>query len=77
MVTIIKKKLTVPQEIIVEVASIFCNNQLTHEIIEADDEEDIIILEVQYTKKERDAIHEIEDLIADSVDGDDDEEDDE
>jgi hypothetical protein len=77
MVAIIKKKLVVPQEIIVEVAGIICNNQLTHEIIEADDEEDIIILEVQYTKKERDAIHEIEDLIADNVDEEDDEEDDE
>lgn len=75
MVTIIKKKLIVPQEIIVEVASIICNNQLTHEIIEADEEDEIIILEVQYTKKEREAIHEIEDLIADNVDEEDEEDD--
>lgn len=66
----------VPASVMLQVAGLICENQLTHVILETDEDEEIITMEVEYKKEERAIIHQIEDLIADNSD-DDEEEDDE
>lgn len=75
--TITEKELEVPVAIIAEVANLLCSQQIIPEIIEADEENEIITLSVQFTKEERDTIHQAEDLIADYHDDDDEEEEEE
>lgn len=68
----------VPAAVMLQVAGLICEHQLTHEIIETDEDEEIITLEVEYKKEERAIIHQIEDLIADnSEDEEDDDEEEE
>lgn len=66
MVTIMKKVIKVPSEIMLEVGGIVCEHQLTNEIVDVDEEDEIITLEIHYSKKDRAVIHEIEDLITDN-----------
>lgn len=66
----------VPASVMLQVAGLICENQLTHAIIETDEDEKIITMEVEYKKEERAVIHQIEDLIADNSDDDEDEEED-
>ncbi len=73
---ITKKELHVPVGAMLDVADVLVQNQINHEIIGTDSDEDTIIFEVQYEKDERDAIHEIEDLIADYVEDEESEDDD-
>ncbi|MEC5147776.1 hypothetical protein [Chitinophaga sp. 212800010-3] len=75
--TIIEKDLEVPVAIIVEVANLLCSQEITPEIIEADEKNEIITLSVQFTKEQRDAIHQAEDLIDDYHEEEDDDEEDE
>jgi hypothetical protein len=58
------KELVVPTEIIMEVAKMLGENEVTNEIVGATDGEEIII-QVTYDRDERDVISEIKDLIAD------------
>lgn len=62
---ITKKELNVPAGVIAQVAEVIIENEIVHEIIGTDIDEDIITLEVEYTKDEREIIHEIEDIISD------------
>lgn len=75
--TIIEKELEVPAAIITEVANLLCSHEMVPEIISADEEEEKITLSVQFTKEQRDTIHEAEDLIEDYYDEDDDEDEEE
>ena len=62
---ITKKELNVPAGVIAQVADVIIENELTHESIGSDTDEDTVTLEVQFTKDEREIIHEIEDIISD------------
>jgi hypothetical protein len=75
MVKVTKEQFDVPASIMLKVSDLICGNQLTHEIIEVDEDADTITLELEYTKQERDVIHQIEDLIADNSDDEEEEED--
>ena len=74
---ITKKELKVPVGALSEVADILIENSIANEIVGTNPEEDTIILEVSYTKEERDAIHQAEELINDYEEEDDEEKDDE
>ena len=71
---VIKKELNVPLGVIMNVAGIIVNKNLACDIVGTDDDEDILILEVQYEKGQRKAIHEIEDAIAEFLEEDEEEE---
>jgi hypothetical protein len=74
------KEFEVPADIIAEVANIVTSNDLENRITGVDEDETVVFLEVRYDKEEEDqrnAIHEIDDAIADYDDGDDDEEEEE
>lgn len=62
---IVKKELDIPVGLLLEVADILIENEISHEITGTDAENDCITLEVAYEKEQRDTIHEIEDLIDD------------
>jgi hypothetical protein len=62
---IVKKELDIPVGLLLEVADILIENEISHEITGTDAENDCITLEVAYDKEQRDTIHEIEDLIDD------------
>lgn len=66
--TITKKELNVPSNLIIEVADVLLENGISNDIIGTDEETDELILEVTYEKEQREAIHQIEDLIADYED---------
>lgn len=75
------KEFEVPADIIAEVASIITSNDLENRITGVDEDETVVFLEVRYDKEEEDqrnAIHEIDDAIADyDEDVDDDEQEEE
>jgi hypothetical protein len=73
-IVIVKKELDIPVGLLIEVADILIENEISHEITGTNAENDCITLEVSYDKEQRDTIHEIEDLI-DDYDEDEDEED--
>jgi hypothetical protein len=60
-----QKELIIPVGVIAQVSDVIIENEITHTIIGADTDEDTITLEVQFTKDEREIIHEIEDIISD------------
>lgn len=72
--TIIKRKeIAVPAKLIVEVAGILDEHDLNTTLVGSDEDDDTVTLKIEYSKEERDAIHEIEDLITDyEEDGEDD-----
>ena len=72
----ITKEVEIPSAVFAEVAELLLEGELSNRITAADKEEDTITLEVSYTKAERQAMHDIEDLINDHADEDEDEEDD-
>ena len=72
-----KEEFQVPIDAMVEVANVVCEHNLHHVITEVDDYEEIITLQLEYSKEEREIIHQIEDLIDDYSPSDDDEEDEE
>jgi hypothetical protein len=69
-----KEEFYVPIDAMVEVCGIVCEHNLTHVILEVDEAEDVITLELEYSKEEREIIHKIEDIIDDYSPSDDDEE---
>lgn len=62
---ITKKELIIPAGVIAQVSDVIIENEITHTILGADTDEDTITLEVQFTKDEREIIHEIEDIVSD------------
>ena len=74
---IVKKEIEVPVGILMEVADLLIENELSHEIIGTDAENKCLTLEIAYEKDERDTIHEIENLIDDYEEEEDDEDKDE
>ena len=62
---ITKKELIIPTGVIAQVSDVIIENEITHQIIGADTDEDTITLEVQFAKDEREIIHEIEDIVSD------------
>jgi hypothetical protein len=76
MIKLTKEQFDVPSGIMLEVCGLICEHELHHAIMEVDEDADTISLEIQYSKQDREVIHQIEDLIADNSE-DDDEDDDE
>ena len=74
---IVKKEIEVPVGILMEVADLLIENELSHEIIGTDAENNCLTLEIAYEKDERDTIHEIENLIDDYEEEEDNEEEEE
>lgn len=74
---ITKKELSIPAAIITEVACVLLENEIVNDIIGADTKTDEILIEVQYEREQRDAIHDIEDLISDYEETDEDEDEEE
>jgi len=62
---ITRKVLHIPVLAILQVVDLLLQHEIVHEIVATDEEEEQLIIQVEYEKQERDAIHEIEDLIAD------------
>jgi hypothetical protein len=77
MIKLTKEQFDVPSSIMVEVCGLICEHELHHTITEVDEDADTISLEIEYSKQDRDVIHQIEDLIADNSDDEDGEDDDE
>ncbi len=77
--TVRKEEIVVPQGVFAAVASVIAEHSLDHTITDADADEDeeSITLSITYTKEERDAFRQIQDLIEDHEEEDDEEEDDE
>ena len=59
-----QKELIIPAGVIAQVSEVIIENEITHTIVGADTDEDTITLEIQFTKDEREIIHEIEDIIS-------------
>ncbi len=74
---IVKKEIEVPVGILMEVADLLIENELSHEIIGTDAENNCLTLEIAYEKEERDTIHKIENLIDDFEEEDEDDDDEE
>jgi hypothetical protein len=72
-----QKELIIPAGVIAQVSDVIIENEITHTIVGADTDEDTITLEVQFTKDEREIIHEIEDIVSDYEEQADEEQDDE
>ncbi len=77
--TIRKEEITVPQGAFAAVAALITEHSLEHTITDADDSEgeETITLSIRYSKDERNAFHEIEDLISEYENRDDEDDDDE
>ena len=72
--TVTTKQLEVPVGALMEVADLLIENEITHQMVATDGDNDTITIEVEYDRDERDTIHEVEDAI-DDYEGDDEEED--
>lgn len=68
MIKLTSEQFDVPSAAMLEVCALICENDLHHTIMEVDEDADTITLELQYTKQDREVIHQIEDLIADNTD---------
>lgn len=75
MIKLTKEQFDVPSSIMVEVCGLICEHELYHTIREVNEDADTISLEIEYSKQDRDVIHQIEDLIADNSDDEDGEDD--
>ena len=72
--TVTTKQLEVPVGALMEVADLLIENEITHQMVATDEDNDTITIEVEYDRDDRDTIHEVEDAI-DDYEGDDEEED--
>ena len=70
MIKLTKEQFDVPSGIMLEVCGLICEHELHHAIMEVDEDADTISLEIQYSKQDREVIHQIEDLIADNSEDD-------
>ena len=77
MIKLTKQQFDIPSHIMMGVCSLICEHELEHTIMGVDEDADTIGLELQYSKQDRNVIHEIEDMIADNSDEDEDDEEDE
>lgn len=73
---IIKKEIEVPLGALIEVAGVLIANNLDHTILDTDEEEETILLEVEYEKGEGHLFRELEAIISDYDEDDEDSEDD-
>jgi len=73
---IVQKEMEVPVGILVEVADLLIEHEISHKITATDADNDCITLELEYEKEEREIIHEIQDLIDDYEEEDEDGEED-
>jgi hypothetical protein len=73
MIKLTKEQFDVPSSIMLEVCGLICEHELHHAIMEVDEDADTISLEIQYSKQDREVIHQIEDLIADNSEEEEDE----
>jgi hypothetical protein len=79
MKTIKIREFEIPTEIIAEVADIIAANELNNKITGTDEDQTVVFVEVHYDKdneEERQAVHDIDDVINDYDDEADDEEND-
>lgn len=76
--TIRKEEIVVPQGAFAAVAGVITEHDLDHQITDSDDSEgeESITISVSYSKDERDAFHQIEDIISEYEHRDRDEDDD-
>lgn len=65
MKTIKVKELEVPLEAMGDVASILSENEITNTITGTDDDHEIVFIEAQFDKDEKEVIREIEEAISD------------
>jgi len=72
-----RKELAIPVPILIEAVDILLEHEIDNEILRTDEEDDRMIIGVEYQREQRDAIHVVEDLIADYEERDDDDDDDE
>ena len=71
--TVTTKQLEVPVGALIEVADLLIENEITHQMVATDEDNDTVTIEVEYDRDERDTIHEVEDAIDDyEVDDEDD-----
>ena len=68
--TVTTKQLEVPVGALMEVADLLIENEITHQMVATDEDNETITIEVEYDRDERDTIHEVEDAI-DDYEGDD------
>ncbi|BAV07395.1 hypothetical protein SAMN05421788_109250 [Filimonas lacunae] len=73
---ITKRELQVPVNVLIRVADVLLENEITNSITGTDEEDGHITIEVEYEKEQRNAIHEAEDIICDYHENEEDEEDD-
>ena len=71
MIKLTKEQFDVPSGIMLEVCGLICEHELHHVITEVDEDADTISFEIEYSKQDREVIHQIEDLIADNSEDDD------
>lgn len=62
------KDLEVPLEAMGDVALIISENGITHTITGTDDDHEVVFIEVQFDKDEKEVIREIEEAISDYAD---------
>ncbi|SFW80251.1 hypothetical protein [Chitinophaga sancti] len=74
---ITKRELQVPVAVLIRVADVLLENDITNRITGTDEEDGYITIEVEYEKEQRDAIHEAEDIISDYHDNEEEEDDEE
>ncbi|MDR6571022.1 hypothetical protein [Chitinophaga ginsengisegetis] len=74
---ITKRELQVPVDVLIRVADVLLENDITNSITGTDEEDGYITVEVEYEKEQRDAIHEAEDIISDYHENEEDEDEDE
>jgi sulfur carrier protein ThiS len=63
--TVTTKQLEVPVGALIEVADLLIENEITHQMVATDEDNDTVTIEVEYDRDERDTIHEIENAIDD------------
>ena len=68
MKTIKVKELEVPVDAMAEVAEILAENEITNTITGVDDDHEVIFIEVEFGKEEKEFIHVIERVIEDHRD---------
>lgn len=74
--TVTTKQLEVPVGALIEVADLLIENEITHQMVATDEDNDTVTIEVEYDRDERDTIHEIENAIDDYEEDEDESDDD-
>jgi len=59
------RELLVPEDAMLEVATLLSENEIKNQIVDCDEKEETITLEVRYEKEEKETVAEIIDLIDD------------